>query len=100
MRVSVIITTYNNPAWLEKVLWGFEVQTYKNFEVIIADDGSGEETQQLINRFKDQSLLRIIHVWHEDKGYQLCQLLNKPINASTSSYLIFTDGDCVPRKDF
>lgn len=100
MRASVIITTYNNPAWLEKVLWGFEAQTYKNFEIIIADDGSGEETLQLINRFKDESSLKIIHVWHEDKGYQKCQILNKAINASTASYLIFTDGDCIPRTDF
>jgi len=100
MRASVIISTYNNPAWLEKVLWGFEVQTHDNFEVLIADDGSGKDTLKLIEKFKRESSLRIIHVWHEDKGYQKCQILNKAIAASSCPYLIFTDGDCIPRADF
>ncbi len=100
MKVSVIISTYNHPEWLEKVLWGYECQTYREFEVIIADDGSGEPTRSLINRFSRDSQLQIIHVWHEDKGYQKCQILNKAILAATTDYLIFTDGDCVPRNDF
>lgn len=40
MKLSVIITTYNSPVWLQKVLWGYEVQTFRDFEVVIADDGS------------------------------------------------------------
>ena len=64
MKVTVIISTYNNPTWLEKVLWGYECQSYKNFELIIADDGSGEPTKQLIDRFKKESSLEIIHVWY------------------------------------
>lgn len=100
MRVSVIISTYNHPEWLEKVLWGYECQGYKDFEVVIADDGSGEPTRKLIERFTRESNLSIIHVWHEDNGYQKCQILNKSIQAATTDYLIFTDGDCVPRNDF
>ena len=100
MKVSVIISTYNHPEWLEKVLWGYECQTYKDFEVVIADDGSGEPTQNLIERIKKESSLDIHHVWHEDKGYQKCQILNKAILAAHTQYLIFTDGDCIPRKDF
>jgi glycosyltransferase involved in cell wall biosynthesis len=100
MKVSVIISTYNSPAWLEKVLWGYECQTYKNFEVVIADDGSGEPTRDLIERMKKESPLEIIHVWHEDRGFQKSQILNKAIEASTTAYLIFSDGDCIPRKDF
>jgi glycosyltransferase involved in cell wall biosynthesis len=100
MKVSVIISTYNSPEWLEKVLWGYECQTYKNFEVLIADDGSGEPTKKLIERFITDSPLEIMHVWHEDNGYQKCQILNKAILASNTEYLIFTDGDCIPRADF
>jgi glycosyltransferase involved in cell wall biosynthesis len=44
MRLSVIFTTYNQPAWLEKVLWGFEAQTFRDFEIVIADDGSDAPT--------------------------------------------------------
>ena len=100
MKVSVVISTYNSPKWLEKVLWGYECQTYPNFELIIADDGSGEETRDLIGRFKEESSLEIIHVWHEDRGFQKSRILNKAIQASTTDYLIFSDGDCIPRKDF
>ncbi len=100
MKVTVIISTYNNPTWLEKVLWGYECQSYKNFELIIADDGSGEPTKQLIDRFKKESSLEIIHVWHPDDGFQKSAILNKAILASTTEYLIFSDGDCIPRQDF
>lgn len=100
MRVSVIISTYNNPAWLEKVLWGLECQTHKDFEVVIADDGSGELTRNLIDQFKRESALTIQHVWHEDRGFQKSEILNKATVAATTDYLIYTDGDCIPRADF
>lgn len=98
--VSVIFTTYNQPQWLEKVLWGYECQTYKNFEVIIADDGSGPETRQVVEAFISRGTLSIKHIWHPDEGYQKCPILNKAIVASHADYLIFTDGDCIPRNDF
>lgn len=100
MKVSVIFSTYNSTEWLKKVLWGYETQTYKDFEIIIADDGSGDETRKLIDGFKENSSLDIIHVWQEDEGFQKSRILNKAIVASTTDYLIFTDGDCIPRNDF
>ena len=63
MRISVIFTTYNSPLWLEKVLWGFHYQSDKNFELIIADDGSAPDTKACIERFMQQSDLVITHVW-------------------------------------
>lgn len=100
MRVSVIFTTYNSPAWLEKVLWGFDLQTHRDFEVVIADDGSTDDTRDLIERFRRESSLDIKHVWHEDKGFRKCRILNKAILEANTDYIIFTDGDCIPRKDF
>lgn len=100
MKVSVIFSTYNMPVWLEKVLWGYECQTYKDFEIIIADDGSGPETKRLIDKFIQDSSLEVKHVWQEDEGFQKSRILNKAILASTTDYLIFTDGDCIPRNDF
>ena len=99
-NVSVIISTYNQPQWLEKVLFGYEQQSIDSFEIIIADDGSTNETKTLIETFKKQSHLKINHVWHEDNGFQKTKILNKSILASQSEYLIFTDGDCIPRQDF
>ncbi|HEX8576816.1 MAG TPA: glycosyltransferase family 2 protein [Flavobacterium sp.] len=100
MKASVIISTYNSVSWLEKVLWGFSAQTNTNFEIIIADDGSTIETKQKIQELSELINIPIIHVWHQDNGFQKSQILNKAIMASASDYLIFTDGDCIPRKDF
>jgi len=100
IEASVIVSTYNRPDWLEKVLWGFEQQFFKNFEIIIADDGSTEETTQLIQQFQEHSSLRIHRVWQEDNGFQKTMILNKAIKAAKGDYLIFTDGDCIPRNDF
>jgi glycosyltransferase involved in cell wall biosynthesis len=100
MKVSVIISTYNSPDWLEKVLWGYTCQDYTDFEIIIADDGSGNDTHNLISYFQENSSLEIYHVWHEDKGYRRQTILNKAILTARTEYLIFTDGDCIPRNDF
>jgi len=83
---------------LEKTLWGYECQTRKADEIIIADDGSGEETRSLILSFAGR--LPIKHVWHEDRGFRKTEILNKALLASTAEYLIFTDHDCIPRRDF
>lgn len=100
MKASVIMSTYNAEAWLEKVIWGFSVQTENDFEIIIADDGSGPKTKELLDRLRAEISMPLIHVWQEDNGFQKSQILNKAIMASNSDYLIFTDGDCIPRKDF
>jgi glycosyltransferase involved in cell wall biosynthesis len=100
MDVSVIVSTYNQPAWLEKVLWGYTGQIFRDFELIIADDGSGEETRELINRFARESDFPIRHIWHEDQGYRRSIILNAAVLASKGDYLIFSDGDCIPRDDY
>ncbi|MDZ7641159.1 MAG: glycosyltransferase family 2 protein [Desulfurivibrio sp.] len=100
MRISVIITTYNAPAWLEKVLWGYSVQLHKDFELIIGDDGSSAETRELIERMRDETRMDIKHVWQQDKGFRKCRILNKAILAAAAEYVVFSDGDCIPRNDF
>ncbi len=100
MKASVIMSTYNAEAWLEKVLWGFNAQQETDFEVIIADDGSGPATRLLLEKLAPQLKMPLVHVWQEDNGFQKTQILNKAIVASKSDYLIFTDGDCIPRADF
>lgn len=96
--VGVIVSTYNNPEWLKKTLAGFACQTHKADEIIIADDGSGEETKSVVEHYS--KLLTLKHIWQKDKGWRKCRILNKAILAAASEYLIFTDQDCIPRKDF
>jgi len=100
MKASVIMSTYNAEEWLEKVIWGFSVQTISDFEIIIADDGSGPKTKELIDRLRGEIKMPLVHVWQEDNGFQKTQILNKAIVVASSDYLIFTDGDCIPRADF
>lgn len=100
MKLSVIITTYNSEDWLSKVLEGYSNQTEKDFEIVIADDGSTEKTNEVITLFKDVFNHPIIHVWQPDEGFQKSKILNKAIVKTNSDYLLFTDGDCIPRKDF
>ncbi len=100
MHLSVIISTYNSPAWLEKVLWGYGQQTHRHFEIVIADDGSDERTRALIDRMRTELAIPITHVWQEDRGFRKCRILNKAVLQSSHDYIVFTDGDCIPRSDF
>ncbi len=97
---SIIISTYNHPAWLRRCLWGYACQDRHDFEMVIVDDGSGEETRQLIESMRPALPFPLRHVWHEDDGFRKCVILNRGIEAARSDYLVFSDGDCVPRADF
>jgi len=99
-KISVIISTYNAEEWLRKVLWGFNQQTFKNFEVVIADDGSRDTTKDLITKMSKEVFYPIVHVWQEDDGFQKSRILNKAVEACAANYVIMTDGDCIPREDF
>jgi len=98
--IGVVITTYNSPIWLEKVFWGYEAQTDHHFKLLIADDGSDNNTRDLIERYQKDSCLNIDHIWHEDKGFRKTAILNKVLKETALPYLIFTDGDCIPQNDF
>ena len=100
MHITVIISTYNQPVWLEKVLWGYMRQNYAPFDIVIADDGSDARTRHVIENAQTDSRLHITHVWHPDNGFQKSAILNKATLAAAGEYLIFTDGDCIPRHDF
>ena len=76
MKTSVIFTTYNSPDWMEKVLWGFFNQTVSDFEIIIADDGSGDETRARINQLATKSPISLRHIWQPDQGFQKSRILN------------------------
>lgn len=100
MRVSVVLSTYNQAAWLEKTLWGYATQTHPDFEILVADDGSRRDTAELLERMRDVTGMDIRHVWHEDRGFRKCEILNRAVVEASCEYLVFSDGDCVPRSDF
>jgi glycosyltransferase involved in cell wall biosynthesis len=98
--ISVVISTYNSIPWLEKTLWSYEHQIFRQFEIIIADDGSDNETKEFIKQYSEKSSKKIIHVWHEDDGFQKSSILNKALLACNSGYVVMSDGDCIAREDF
>lgn len=101
VKISVIVTTYNWPYALRAVLMALSKQkTSQPFEIIVADDGSGEETTQLIKRLSARFSTPLLHVWQSDEGFRAAAIRNKAISKASGDYLIFLDGDCVPRENF
>jgi glycosyltransferase involved in cell wall biosynthesis len=99
-RLSLIIAVYNKPEVLRFVLAACSRQSMKDFEIIVADDGSGPAVKQAIEDARRRWSLAITHLWHEDHGWQKNTMLNNAIRASHSDHLVFIDGDCVPGRDF
>jgi glycosyltransferase involved in cell wall biosynthesis len=98
--VSLIIAFYNKIDLLKFVFAGLERQTFREFEVVIADDGSNPDIVKEITSMKSAFFFPIKQVWHEDKGWQKTKILNKAVMAAEGDYLIFIDGDCIPHPKF
>jgi glycosyltransferase involved in cell wall biosynthesis len=97
---TVIASFYNKINYLKLVLAGFENQTTKNFELIIADDGSAEHIVKEIESISKNYSFNIKHIWQEDKGFRKNRILNQAILAADTNYLIFIDADCIPHSHF
>ena len=98
--ISVIVTTYNREEALEAVLRSLARQTDQDFEVVVADDGSGAATGQLVEAWKAKIGHRLEHVWHADRGFRAAEIRNRAILVARGAYCIFLDGDCIVRPDF
>jgi glycosyltransferase involved in cell wall biosynthesis len=115
LLISVIVSTYNRPDALEAVLLSLWEQEDRHFEIVIADDGSGAPTQDMIDRFRAIAVKTaktaktatvrsnspaIVHAWQSDNGFRLSAARNLGVYASSGKYLVFLDGDCVVRPNF
>jgi len=98
--LSVIVTTFEWPDALEAVLRGLASQSDPSFDVVVADDGSGPETAAVVDRWRETFPGRLTHAWQPDEGFRLSQARNLGAVASGGSYLVFVDGDCIPRRHF
>jgi len=98
--ISVLLATYNWPQALKLCLESLGTQSDLDFEIIIADDGSTEETKRIIDSFKPNSPVAITHLWQEDIGFRKTRILNQAIAAAQGDYLVFLDGDCIVQPDF
>lgn len=100
MELSVIISTQRDAAsFLGKALIGYAAQSFRDFEIIIADDGYGPETQKIISHFQKE-FKSVTHLGPDEHGTSKSEILNRAIQTSGSNYIVFTDANCIPRKDF
>ncbi len=100
MKVSLIVTTFNNPVFLKKVTDSILCQTLMPSEVIIADDGSGDDTAAVVEAFARKATCPVIHVWQENKGFRAAMIRNRAIKKTAANYIILLDGDCVIDRHF
>jgi glycosyltransferase involved in cell wall biosynthesis len=98
--ISVVITTYNRPDALAAVVEACFAQSDKNFEIIIADDGSTANTQECIDALKARAPVALQHVWQPDLGFRAAMARNRGTLAARGEYIVFLDGDCIPQRDF
>ena len=99
-KLSLIISVYNKPEILRYLLAACERQSFREFEVIVGDDGSGPAVRQVVEEQKTLQSFPLVHIWHEDRGWRKNVMLNKAIGTAHSDYLVFIDGDCIPSRDF
>jgi glycosyltransferase involved in cell wall biosynthesis len=100
MRIAVVLAVYNRPDALESVLAGYLAQDAADFEVIIGDDGSTDDTRTLVESVARTAPFPIRHVWQEDRGFRAAGARNRGLAAAQADYLIFSDGDCIPPRRF
>lgn len=98
--ISVVITTYNRSDALALVLDGLKQQTDRNFEVIVADDGSTQSHQDRIVQAAKDSGLAVTHIWHPDVGFTASKVRNLGVASARGAYVLLLDGDCLPEVDF
>jgi glycosyltransferase involved in cell wall biosynthesis len=98
--ISMIVSTYNRADALDAVLRSLSTQTDRNFEIVVADDGSRPDTGDVVARWSARAGVPVKHVWHEDQGFRLAEIRNRAILASQGAYYVFLDGDCLARPDF
>ena len=98
--ISVVITTYNRPDALEAVLEACFAQDDKNFDIIIADDGSTANTRSCVERLQARSPVPLRHVWQADEGFRAAMARNRGTLAASGDYIVFLDGDCIPQRNF
>ncbi|NRA02448.1 MAG: glycosyltransferase family 2 protein [Myxococcales bacterium] len=96
ISTSVIISTYNNPRALERVIERLQTGSRVPDEILIADDGSTPETKMLVESLAADSRVPILHCWHPDKGFRKNRILNACLSLASGEYVVFLDGDCLP----
>ena len=96
IQFSIIIPVYNRPQEVRELLESLAGQTYKNFEVIIIEDGSAVTCEHEISRFKDK--LNIKYFYKENSGSSVSR--NFGVDHASGNYILFFDSDCIIPENY
>lgn len=99
-KVSVIVSSFNQPNALNLVLEGLFCQSQQDFELVIADDGSDRDSWELVEAFRKRARFSVSWCTQENIGFRKAAALNRGIRISTGDYCLFLDGDCVPPRNW
>ena len=99
-NITLVIAVYNKPEVLRLVLAACARQSFPDFEIIVADDGSGPEVREVIDAARPLLPQSILHMWHADRGWRKNLMLNNAVRSSRGRHIVFIDGDCLPSRDF
>jgi len=100
LAISLIISTYERPGPLDQVLQGVQGQSEMPLEILIADDGSGPATRELISQWQKRLATPMRHIWQPDLGFRKTLILNQSVATAKGDYIVLLDGDCVPHARF
>lgn len=100
VQASLFLSTFDMPKHLSLVFAALARQTTRDFEILVCDDGSGLETQHLIEEFSKTSPVSVRHFWQEHHGFRKCKILNRAAREAQGHIFIFLDGDCIPHRAF
>lgn len=97
LKISVIVSVYNDIEALSLIIDSLMTQTYKDFEIIISEDCNTVEMKEFVSNYQS---LNLVHIFQEDIGWRKNIALNNAIRKSKGNYLIFLDGDIIPYHNF
>ena len=98
--VTLVVAVYNGVRQLELLFLALDRQSFRDFEVVIADDGSGPGIAGVVDAWRTSSDYGILHLWQPDAGFRKNVMLNRAVVAARAEYIVFTDGDCLPHRHF
>ena len=98
--ISVVVSTFNREDALGAVLRSLSRQSDREFEVVVADDGSGPATEAMAEQWRSRLGVTLVFVRHEKQGFRLAEIRNRAIRASAGAYCVFLDGDCLVPPDY
>jgi glycosyltransferase involved in cell wall biosynthesis len=100
-EIALLVSSFERPDHLRRALVSIALQqgATRNIEVVITDDGSADETPQMVRDFAATVDFPVRFVTHPHNGFQLARCRNEGVRASTAPYLLFLDGDCLLPPD-